>query len=120
MAYAVAFEAWGGYISRRPTTPPLPGGPGAGDMDTRTMAHTGVTTVSRLRGVRALAGCVPGGLPPCRPAWGLARAKGRGKQATPREPAKNMPSARDSRAGTRITSTPDRGTSRHCPQDPYP
>jgi hypothetical protein len=58
----------------RPKTPQFPGGPGAGGMDTMTMAYTGVTAVPRVRGLRPVAGFVLGGLPPC-PPWRGAQAR---------------------------------------------
>jgi hypothetical protein len=52
-----------------------------------TMAHTGVTAVPRVRGLRPVAGCVLGGLPPCPPGGGRRRVEGGGKPAQPRKPA---------------------------------
>jgi hypothetical protein len=52
-----------------------------------TMAHTGVTAVPRVRGLRPLVGCVLGGLPPCPPRRGDAGVLRAGNRHNPRKPA---------------------------------
>jgi hypothetical protein len=51
-----------------------------------TMANTGVTAVPRVRGLRPLAGFVPGGLPPC-PPLGAGCGGARRAGANPAHPA---------------------------------